>query len=81
MAGQTVEGNSKSRRFREGTPLLAGENLPYPFTTFPQGPEKRVCHEPHIFQFFNPRILSDGKPDEKREMMGNLKEDDIQKYV
>jgi hypothetical protein len=28
---------------------------------------------------FNPRILSDGKPDEKREMMGNLKEDDIQK--
>jgi hypothetical protein len=41
--------------------------------------EKRVCHAPHFLQFFNPRILSDGKPDEKREMMGNLKEDDIQK--
>jgi hypothetical protein len=42
-------------------------------------PEKRVCHAPHFLQFLNPRILSDGKPDEKREMMGNLKEDDIQK--
>jgi hypothetical protein len=41
--------------------------------------EKRVCHAPHFLQFFNPRILSDGKPDEKREMMGNLKVDDIQK--
>ena len=41
--------------------------------------EKRVCHTPHFLQYFNPRILSDGKPDEKREMMGNLKEDDIQK--
>jgi hypothetical protein len=28
MAGQTVEGNSKSRRFREGTPLLAGGGVP-----------------------------------------------------
>jgi hypothetical protein len=42
--------------------------------------EKRVCHAPHFLQFFNPRILSDGNPDEKREMMGNLKEDDIQKH-
>jgi hypothetical protein len=41
--------------------------------------EKMVCHVPHFHQFFNPRIVSDGKPDESEKRMGNLKEDDIQK--
>ncbi len=43
--------------------------------------ENRVCHAPHFIQFFYPRILSDGKPDEKNAMMCNkvLQEDDIQK--
>ncbi len=35
--------------------------------------EKRVYHAPHFLQFFNPRILADGKADEKWEMMGNSK--------
>ena len=44
--------------------------------------ENRVCHTPHFLQFFYPRILSDGKPDEKRAMMRNkvLQEHDIQKF-
>ena len=43
--------------------------------------ENRVCHAPHFLQFFYPRILSDGKPDEKRAMMRHkvLQEHDIQK--
>jgi hypothetical protein len=41
--------------------------------------EKPRPRPAYFLQFLNPRILSDGKPDEKREMMGNLKEDDIQK--
>ena len=42
----------------------------------------KVCHAPHFLQFFNPRILSDGKPDEKSAMMCNkvLQEHDIQKF-
>ena len=44
--------------------------------------ENRVCHAPHFLQFFYPRILSDGKPDEKRAMMRNkvLREHTIQKF-